>query len=157
MAHINTKHNVGDKVWWVHCSGRVYGGTIKDITCCDYQGFLYCLIESPTFKVNPFPVVHYSNVFKTKEEAKKYAKYQKRNPDDVVPMCMSCHYNDFLKQREKIEPTANADRIRAWNDHELAETIANFVSEIDNGDVRYSDDPNDWLKWLQQPVEVDNG
>ena len=50
-------------------------------------------------------------------------------------------------------PKTNADRIRAWNDHELAETIANFVSEIDNGDVRYSDDPNDWLKWLQQPVE----
>ena len=49
--------------------------------------------------------------------------------------------------------TTNADRIRAWNDHELAETIANFVSEIDNGDVRYSDDPNDWLKWLQQPAE----
>jgi excinuclease UvrABC ATPase subunit len=51
------------------------------------------------------------------------------------------------------QPMTNADRIRAWNDHELAETIANFVSEIDNGDVRYSDDQNDWLKWLQQPVE----
>ena len=51
------------------------------------------------------------------------------------------------------KPKTNADRIRAWNDHELAETIANFVSEIDNGDVRYSDDSNDWLKWLQQPVE----
>jgi hypothetical protein len=47
----------------------------------------------------------------------------------------------------------NADRIRNWNDHELAETIANFVSEIDNGDVRYSDDPNDWLEWLKQPAE----
>lgn len=47
----------------------------------------------------------------------------------------------------------NADRIRAWNDHELAETISNFVSEIDNGDVRYSDDPNEWLGWLQQPAE----
>ena len=53
-------------------------------------------------------------------------------------------------------PKTNADRIRAWNDHELAETIANFVSEIDNGDVRYSDDSNDWLKWLQQPAEVKN-
>lgn len=49
----------------------------------------------------------------------------------------------------------NADRIRARNDHELAETIANFVSDIDNGDVRYSDDPNDWLEWLQQPAEVE--
>jgi hypothetical protein len=54
---------------------------------------------------------------------------------------------------EKKRKQTNADRIRAWNDHELAETIANFVSEIDNGDVRYSDDPNDWLKWLQQPAK----
>ena len=60
-------------------------------------------------------------------------------------------YNKHLEEQEK--PQINADRIRAWNDHELAETIANFVSEIDNGDVRYSDDPNDWLKWLQQPAE----
>jgi hypothetical protein len=48
--------------------------------------------------VNPFPTVHYSNIFKTKKEAKEYAKYQTKNPDDVVPMCMSCHYNDYLKQ-----------------------------------------------------------
>lgn len=53
-----------------------------------------------------------------------------------------------------FKSNTNADRIRAWNDHELAETIANFVSEIDNGDVRYSDDPNDWLEWLKQPAEV---
>lgn len=51
------------------------------------------------------------------------------------------------------KPKTNADRVRNWNDHELAETIADFVSKIDNGDVRYSDDPNDWLKWLQQPAE----
>lgn len=65
----------------------------------------------------------------------------------------------FHEHKEKpfMPPMTNADRIRAWNDHEMAETIANFVSEIDNGDVRYSDDPNDWLKWLQQPAEVDNG
>lgn len=47
----------------------------------------------------------------------------------------------------------NADLLRAQNDHELADTIANFVSEIDNGDVRYSDDPNDWLEWLERPAE----
>ena len=51
-----------------------------------------------------------------------------------------------------FEPYTNADRIRAWNDHELAETIANFVSEIYNGGVRYSDDPNVWLDLLQQPA-----
>lgn len=53
----------------------------------------------------------------------------------------------------KYKVQTNADRIRAWNDHELAGTIANFVSDIDNGYVIYSDDPNDWLKWLKQPAE----
>lgn len=57
---------------------------------------------------------------------------------------------------KKAKPT-NADRIRCYNNHELAETIANFVSEIDNGDVKYSDDPNDWLEWLQQPAEEADG
>ena len=60
---------------------------------------------------------------------------------------------DMIRDCQYFCQKTNADRIRAWNDHELAETIANFVSEIDNGDVRYSDDPNDWLKWLQQPAE----
>ena len=54
---------------------------------------------------------------------------------------------------ERNRKKTNADRIRAWNDHELAQTIADFVSEIDNGDARYSDDPNDWLEWLKQPVK----
>ena len=63
------------------------------------------------------------------------------------------NYPEVCEHWTPKKPMTNADRIRAWNDHELAETIANFVSEIDNGDVRYSDDPNDWLKWLQQPAE----
>ena len=66
--------------------------------------------------------------------------------------------NESVEYCTGFEPITNADRIRAWNDHELAETIANCVSEIDNGDARYSDDPNDWLKWLQQPAgEEQNG
>lgn len=77
-----------------------------------------------------------------------------------VKPCQTMHYrgSTCAAQRAKHglgDPMTNADRIRAWNDHELAETIANFVSEIDNGDVRYSDDPNDWLKWLQQPAKED--
>ena len=75
----------------------------------------------------------------------------------ITDTCFNCRYVDkegHPQPSNWIPKTqTNADRIRAWNDHELAETIANFVSEIDNGDVRYSDDPNDWLKWLKQPVE----
>lgn len=36
MADIKTKLNVGDTVWWVNCSNKVYKGTIKEIVCCDY-------------------------------------------------------------------------------------------------------------------------
>lgn len=72
-------------------------------------------------------------------------------------ICIKCRYveedGSKVLSNWKAKPKTNADRIRAWNDHELAETIANFVSEIDNGDVRYSDDPNEWLEWLQRPAE----
>lgn len=73
--------------------------------------------------------------------------------------CKYCKADCALRGEENLKECkghitmTNADRIRAMTDDELAETIANFVSEIDNGDVRYSDDTNDWLKWLQQPQE----
>ena len=52
MADIKTKLNVGDTVWWVNCSNKVYKGTIKEIVCCDYQGALYCCIYSPSYRRN---------------------------------------------------------------------------------------------------------
>lgn len=50
-----------------------------------------------------------------------------------------------------IPVTTNADRIRAQNDHELAETFAHLICDINEG-VEYSDNPNAWLEWLQQPA-----
>lgn len=93
MAEIKTNINVGDTVWWVHCTGRIFEGVVGDIHCCDYQGALYCGIYSPSFKINPYPTVHYSCVFLTKAKAQEFADYQKENPDDVFPKCMGCHYN----------------------------------------------------------------
>ena len=105
MADIKTKINVGDEVWWVHegIQVRKYKGTVVDISLCEYQGALYCVIHSPTFKINPNPCVHYSEVFKTKEEAEKFRKNIKnlkdRNfePEDgfkfhVYPMCFGCYH-----------------------------------------------------------------
>ena len=97
MANIKTKLNVGDTVWWVHCSNKVYKGTIEGISCCDYQGALYCHICSPSFKPNPYPAVHYSFVFRSREEAGEFADYQKANPDNVFPVCMGCRYAEFKK------------------------------------------------------------
>lgn len=92
MAEIKTAFNIGDTVWWAHCTNRVYKGTIEDISCCDYQGALYCHLYSPTFKINPHPTVHYSSVFPTRKEAKEFAEYQKENQYDIYPKCMGCHY-----------------------------------------------------------------
>ena len=47
----------------------------------------------------------------------------------------------------------NADRIRAMNDEELADYLAELGSEANNG-IIYSDRPEEWLEWLQQPMEV---
>lgn len=100
MSEIKTKLNVDNTVWWVHCDNRVYKGTIEGISCCDYQGSLYCHIHSPSFKRNPYPTVHYSTVFQSRDEAEEFAEYQKENPDDVFPRCMGCHYAAFKAERQ---------------------------------------------------------
>ena len=50
------------------------------------------------------------------------------------------------------EHKTNADLIRARNDHELAEMFSIFICDINEG-VEYSDNPNRWLDWLQQPAQ----
>lgn len=100
MAEIKTNINVNDVVYWVHCSGKVYKGKVQEISLCEYQGALYCHIYSPSFKRNPYPSVHYSNVFHNKDTAKEYAVSCQENSDNVFPMCMGCHYrkdSDWLQ------------------------------------------------------------
>lgn len=92
MAEIKTKINVNDVVYWVHCSGKVYKGKVQEIHLCEYQGALYCAIYSPSFKINPYPNVHYSNVFHNRDTAKEYAVECQENRDNVFTMCMGCHY-----------------------------------------------------------------
>lgn len=110
MAEIKTNLNVGDTVWWVHCSAKVYKGVIEDINCCEYQGALYCNIHSPSFKINPHPVVHYSNVFSSRSSAESFAEYQKENPDNVWPKCMGCHYNAYAEANHELEGYYNAHK-----------------------------------------------
>lgn len=93
MSEIITKIKPGDTVSWVHCSNKVYKGTVQSITLCEEQGALYCNIYSPSFRINHYPVVHYSNVFPSRQAAEEYADYQKVNPDGVFPVCMGCHFN----------------------------------------------------------------
>ena len=100
MTNIITKITPGDTVWWVHFTGRVYKGTVQAITLCEYQGALYCNIHSPSFRRNPYPVVHYSFVFLSRQAAEEYAEYQTQNPDGVFPVCMGCHYNAMLRKGE---------------------------------------------------------
>ena len=74
MGDVKTKLNVGDTAWWVNCSNKVYEGTIKAVYY-DYQGALYYDIYSPSYRRNTNPVVPYSSVFESREEAKKFAEY----------------------------------------------------------------------------------
>ena len=103
MSEIVTKIKAGDTVWWVHCSNRVYKGTVQAITLCEYQGALYCNIHSPSFRINQFPVVHYSFVFLSRREAEEFAEYQAENPDGVFPVCMGCRFNAMKASIEAAE------------------------------------------------------
>lgn len=69
---------------------------------------------------------------------------------------------ELLKISQRHDPKAhiveeeyhfsNADRIRAMNNEELADYLAELGSEANNG-VIYSDRPEEWLEWLALPVE----
>ena len=101
MAEIVTRIKPGDTVWWVHCSNRVYKGTVQSIDLCEYQGALYCHIYSPSFRRNPHPVVHYSFVFPDRQGALGFAEYQEESGGDIIPMCMGCRYN-FMTAKEAL-------------------------------------------------------
>ena len=105
MSEIVTRIKPGDTVWWVHCTNKIYKGTVQSITLCEYQGALYCHIHSPSFRKNQYPTVHYSNVFTSRQAAEEFADYQRDNPDGVFPVCMGCHYNAKKNAVMEVETT----------------------------------------------------
>ena len=115
MSEIVTAIKPGDTVWWVHDGftitganaafypSKVYKGTVQAITLCEYQGALYCNIFSPSFRRNRYPVVHYSKVFRSREEANEFAEQVDHNEDMVLPMCYGCHYSVKTKFTDLLE------------------------------------------------------
>ena len=90
------KIKVGDTVFWVHCSNRVYEGKVEQCSICDYQGAIYLELYSPKFKLNPFPNVHYSHCFLKQEDAREFASTLKREGKNAM-RCDRCRY-EFSKR-----------------------------------------------------------
>lgn len=103
MADIKTKLNVGDTVWWVNCSNKVYKGTIKEIVCCDYQGALYCGIYSPSYRRNTNPVVHYSSVFESREKAQNLQSIRKK----TLTMCFPSVWGATTMRSKRADNDTN--------------------------------------------------
>lgn len=90
---IKTNTKVGDTVYWVKeikARWRIYEATVEEITLCEYQGALYCTLYCPDFKINPYPVVHYSYVFHTRQEAEEHKQVLQKS--DGFPMCDGCKF-----------------------------------------------------------------
>ena len=96
MSEIKTGLKVGDIVWWVHCTNKVYKGEIKELSFCEGQGAVYCHIYSPTFRINPYPAVHYTNCFSSKEEAKEAVKWLNDNERHGMIRCDRCKLNSHI-------------------------------------------------------------
>lgn len=71
---------------------------------------------------------------------------------DEIP-CIHCGMD--TREYWQPKPKTNADRIRAMSDEELAEYFAEIGNDASNG-ISYSENPEEWLEWLQQPAEEDN-
>lgn len=101
---IKTNIKPGDKVFWVKERLKlgqgttivknffVYEATVEEIHLCEYQGALYCTLHCPSFKINPYPTVHYSNVFTTREQANSFREVLKKAEGKNWPMCYGCQY-----------------------------------------------------------------
>ena len=71
------------------------------------------------------------------------------------------NYPPYLDYPKPYKPQTNADKIRAMSDEDFADILRVFCIEmadcIDCPLYRFgcpmSSNFNDWVKWLQQPVE----
>ena len=80
---------------------------------------------------------------------------------DVNGEIYPCKADIFQKIYTEDKPKTNADRIRAMSDEDLAYILGKFckgmayciVCPLYGSGCPMSSNFNDWMKWLQQPVE----
>jgi hypothetical protein len=89
---IKTRLSLGDTVYWVHCSNKIYKGIVREFSFCEDQGAVYLILDSPSFKINPNPIVHYSHCFISKEQAQECIKdYDDWNKMGMI-RCDRCYF-----------------------------------------------------------------
>lgn len=86
------EHSIGKKVYWIASDNKVRVGTVLDVSLCEYQGALYLELNSPTFKKNPYPTVHYSNCFSTRDEADELARELRDTKGWGLKRCDRCEF-----------------------------------------------------------------
>ena len=95
---------IGDTVYWVSSQNKVYKGIVDKYSFCEMQGALYLFLLSPEFKINPYPVVHYTFCFAGKEDADDFAKELKK-VGGICKRCDRCEFNIMrlipIKENEK--------------------------------------------------------
>ena len=94
------KLQIDQVVYWVHCTNKVYKGTIKEYSFCENQGAVYLSIHSPSFRINPYPTVHYSHCFASKERALEFAEALKEE-GSFVKRCDRCEFENKFKEDTK--------------------------------------------------------
>ena len=78
---------------------------------------------------------------------------------NITKLCANCNRNNYCtmlwetsnKKCPHFIPKTNADRIRAMSDEDLAKWMAECNAYGERADA------SQWLPWLKQPVEVEDG
>lgn len=91
---INPKIKIGQTVWFIDCFNKIFKAKVTEYSFCEGQGALYLILDSPSFRRNKTPCVHYTSCFETKEEAEKCVEYLK---EDFMKRCDRCEFNGMLK------------------------------------------------------------
>ena len=83
-------------------------------------------------------------------KGKGYVAWINKTEDTCSAGCKMCPNCDGTGVRY-VDMT-NADKIRAMDDERLAKYISGLICDFNEG-VEYTDNPREWLEWLQQPVK----
>jgi hypothetical protein len=99
---------IGDTVFWVHCSNKVYTGIVTEYDFCAYQGAVYLLLDSEDFPYNKTPIVHYSHCFHDKDEAEEFAESLSAE-GTYAKRCDRCEYKHRRETAHTNYPLSKED------------------------------------------------
>lgn len=99
MADIKTKLNIGDTVWWVNCSNKVYKGTIKKLRAATIRAHFTAAFTAhltDEIQIRPFTILLFSSPEKGHKNLQSIRK-------KTLTMCFPSVWGAITMRSRRVE------------------------------------------------------